>query len=111
MQVELLVERMGQNEYIAKLGGASYRFRRNEHGHMVAEISDVGVIAKVSDPRNGSFRPYVPPDPFAPESKPAENANMQKEEVPQTFECQICHKSFDTKHKLQGHMGGAHRGN
>ena len=96
MQVQLLVERMGQDEYTAKLGGSAYRFKRNDHGHMVAEITDTGVIAKVSDPRNGSFQPYTPPEPEA-------------EAAPELFACSICGKEFDTPGKVTSHMGGAHR--
>jgi hypothetical protein len=60
MQVQLLVER-DQNECIVKLAGTAYKFKRNEHGHLVAEISDLETIKWVSDPINTSFRLYVPP--------------------------------------------------
>jgi len=100
MQVQLLVERMGQDEYNAKIAGASYKFRRNDHGHMVAEITDEGIIKRVSDPRNGSFAPYTPPEP---------KVETAPDKDPETFPCPVCGKSFDTVGKVNSHMGGAHR--
>lgn len=61
MQVRLMVER-GQDEYLAKLGGKAYSFKRNEHGHLVAEITDLPTIEWITDPRNTAFQPYSPPE-------------------------------------------------
>lgn len=62
MQVRLMVER-GQDECIVKLAGANYKFVRNKHGHLVAEITDLLSIQWVENPRNTSFMPYVAPKP------------------------------------------------
>ena len=112
MQVQLLVERQGQNEYIAKLGGSSYRFKRNDHGDMVAEISDSDVITKISDPRNGSFKPYVIPevkDTRVFDETVDENVTTSPDSTEESFACPVCGKSFDTSGKMNSHMGGAHR--
>lgn len=71
MQVRLLVER-DQNECIVKLAGTAYKFKRNEHGHLVTEISDVEHIKWVNDPLNTSFVQYVPPKAkvIEPEKEP-----------------------------------------
>ncbi|MFZ4436808.1 MAG: hypothetical protein ACOYOS_00110 [Syntrophales bacterium] len=62
MQVQLLVER-DQNECIVKLAGRSYRFKRNENGHLVSDITDLDHIKWVSDPmHNTSFRLYSVPE-------------------------------------------------
>lgn len=61
MQVQLLVER-DQNECIVKLAGTAYKFKRNEYGHLVSEITDQEHIKWVSDPmHNTSFRLYNVP--------------------------------------------------
>jgi hypothetical protein len=61
MQVQLLVER-DQNECIVRLAGTAYKFKRNEHGHLVSEITDHDDIKWVSDPRhNTAFKPYSVP--------------------------------------------------
>jgi hypothetical protein len=60
MLVRLMVER-GQDVCSVKLAGAFYTFKRNEHGHLVSDISDLLTIKWVSDPRNSSFMPYNPP--------------------------------------------------
>jgi len=60
MQVQLLVER-DQNECTVKLAGTAYKFKRNEHGHLVSEITDQEHIKWVSDPHNTSFKMYAPP--------------------------------------------------
>ena len=85
MQVRLLVER-GQDECIVKLAGTSYKFKRNEHGHLVAEITDLLSIQWVSDPRNSSFIPYTLPKPKAeleaevpPATDPALESNVGDE--------------------------------
>lgn len=112
MQVQLLVERQGQDEYTAKLGGSTYRFKRNDHGDMVAEITDSGVIAKISDPRNGSFRPYVLPEVTEKQifdETVDENVAASPETTEASFPCPICGKTFDTVGKVNSHMGGAHR--
>lgn len=58
MQVQLLVER-GQNECIVRLAGTAYKFKRNEYGHLVSEITDHDDIKWVSDPHhNTAFKPY-----------------------------------------------------
>ncbi|MFZ2809402.1 MAG: C2H2-type zinc finger protein [Desulfosalsimonadaceae bacterium] len=44
-------------------------------------------------------------------SAPAEDKAMADQtNTGSGFECPICHASFETKRKLHGHMGGAHRG-
>ena len=61
MLVQLLVER-DQNECTVKLAGRAYKFKRNEHGHLVSEITDHDHIKWVSDPtHNTSFKIYNAP--------------------------------------------------
>ena len=61
MQVQLLVER-DQNECVVKLAGMAYKFKRNESGHLVSEITDGEHIKWVSDPmHNTSFKIYGAP--------------------------------------------------
>jgi hypothetical protein len=60
MQVQLFVDR-DQNECIVNLAGTAYKFKRNEHGHLVSEITDQEHIKWVSASVNTSFRLYVPP--------------------------------------------------
>jgi len=61
MQVQLFVER-DQNECIVNLAGTAYKFKRNEHGHLVSEITDMEHIKWVSDPsHHTSFKAYNPP--------------------------------------------------
>jgi hypothetical protein len=112
MQVQLLVER-DQNECIVKLAGTAYKFKRNEHGHLVAEISDQETIKWVSDPINTSFRLYSVPKPKVidvalapPASEAALDAVVEPAEV---FTCEICGRAFTTQRALKGHMGGAHK--
>ena len=62
MHLQLLVER-DQNECIVKLAGTAYKFKRNEHGHLVSEITDQEHIKWVSDPtHNTSFKMYSAPE-------------------------------------------------
>ena len=49
--VQLLVER-DQNECIVKLAGTAYKFKRNEYGHLVSDITDQDDIKWVSDPHS-----------------------------------------------------------
>jgi hypothetical protein len=61
MQVQLLVER-DQNECIVKLAGTAYKFKRNEYGHLVSDITDHDDIKWVSDPMHStSFKVYSKP--------------------------------------------------
>ena len=61
MQVQLLVER-GQDECVVRLAGTAYKFKRNEHGHLVSDITDHDDLKWVSDPRNGTaFKEYIDP--------------------------------------------------
>jgi hypothetical protein len=61
MMVQLLVER-DQNECIVKLAGTAYKFKRNEYGHLVSDITDQDHIKWVSDPtHNTSFKIYSAP--------------------------------------------------
>jgi hypothetical protein len=61
MLVQLLVER-DQNECTVKLAGRAYKFKRNEHGHLVSDITDYDHIKWVSDPtHNTSFKLYSAP--------------------------------------------------
>ena len=53
MQVQLLVER-DQNECIVKLAGTAYKFKRNEYGHLVSDITDHDDIKWVSDPHHNT---------------------------------------------------------
>jgi hypothetical protein len=185
MQVKLMVER-GQDECVVKLAGTHYKFIRNEHGDLIAEVSDLQTIKFVSDPRNSSFMPYSgsktiieaglkkpagmpdgvlietqivdevfdekvtfteepPPeglplheqvgsDAYAPhvgqvdETTPALNEAQNTpvsgevadapekvdgaEVAPSTgeFVCPECGKDMKSAQRLQGHMGGVHRG-
>lgn len=130
MEVQLLVER-DQDECFVRLAGTTYKFRRNEHGHLITEINDLETIKWVSNPmHNTSFRPYSPPEPkavpeavtveagerAAPAEEPEPLAAMPEETEPEPepepkgMPCPICGKRFATPLKLRGHMGGAHRG-
>jgi hypothetical protein len=61
MQVQLLVER-DQNECIVNLAGTAYKFKRNEYGHLVSDITDHDDIKWVSDPHNRTaFKAYINP--------------------------------------------------
>jgi hypothetical protein len=61
MQVQLLVER-DQNECIVRLAGTAYTFKRNEHGHLVSDITDHDDIKWVTDPiHNTAFKAYSAP--------------------------------------------------
>ena len=61
MQVQLLVER-DQNECIVRLAGTAYKFKRNEYGHLVSDITDYDDIKWVTDPtHNTTFRAYSDP--------------------------------------------------
>lgn len=62
MLIQLLVER-DQNTCFVKLAGTAYKFERNEHGHLVANITDVEHIRWVNDPINTSFKEYRLPKP------------------------------------------------
>ena len=56
-----MVER-DQNECIVKLAGTAYKFKRNEYGHLVSDITDHDDIKWVSDPHhNTSFKLYSEP--------------------------------------------------
>ena len=58
MQVQLLVER-DQNECIVNLAGTAYKFKRNDHGHLVSDITDQEHIKRISDPfHNTAFKEY-----------------------------------------------------
>jgi hypothetical protein len=58
MQVQLLVER-DQNECIVNLAGTAYKFKRNDHGHLVCDITDQEHIKRISDPfHNTAFKEY-----------------------------------------------------
>lgn len=58
MQVQLFVER-DQSECIVNLAGTAYKFKRNEHGHLVSEITDQEHIKWVTDPyHNTAFKEY-----------------------------------------------------
>jgi len=60
MQVQLLVER-DQNECIVNLAGTAYKFKRNEYGHLVSEITYQEHIKWLNNPHNTSFKPYSAP--------------------------------------------------
>ena len=61
MQVQLFVER-DQSECIVNLAGTAYKFKRNEHGHLVSEITDQEHIKWVTDPYNNTaFKAYSVP--------------------------------------------------
>ena len=58
MQIQLLVER-DQNECIVNLAGTAYKFKRNDHGHLVSDITDQEHIKRISDPfHNTAFKEY-----------------------------------------------------
>ena len=128
MKVRLFVER-DQNECVVNLAGTAYRFKRNEYGHLVSDITDEEHIAWVSNPmHNASFRVYSLPEPkAAPEvaaEAVAQTVSVKAEENPRESEaaepkqrpeptglpCPICGKRFDSMTRLRGHMGGAHKG-
>ena len=61
MQVQLLVER-DQNECVVKLAGTAYKFKRNEYGNLVSDITDLEHIKWVTDPyHNTVFKAYSIP--------------------------------------------------
>ena len=128
MQVRLFVER-DQNECIVNLAGTAYRFKRNEYGHLVSDITDEEHIAWVSNPmHNASFRVYSPPEPkAAPDvaaeavaetvsvkagENPRESEAAEPKQGPEAtgFPCPICGKRFTSMTRLRGHKGGAHKG-
>lgn len=78
MQVQLLVER-DQSECIVKLAGTSYKFKRNEHGDFVADITNEEHIRWVSNPfHNTSFKVYSPPKDQVDGARVNERANSRK---------------------------------
>lgn len=62
MLVRLMAER-DSNECTTKMAGTTYKFKRNEYGHLVTEVTDVNHIAWVGDPHNSAFLPYAIPKP------------------------------------------------
>ena len=61
MQVQLLVER-DQNECIVNLAGTAYKFKRNDQGHLVSDITDHEHIKRILDPsHNTAFKEYIVP--------------------------------------------------
>lgn len=61
MLIQLLVER-DQNTCVVKLAGTTYTFKRNAHGHLVANIENEEHIRWVSNPsHNTSFKIYANP--------------------------------------------------
>jgi hypothetical protein len=58
MQIQLLVER-DQNECIVNLAGTAYKFKRNDHGHLVSDITDQEHIKRILDPfHSTAFKEY-----------------------------------------------------
>ena len=61
MQFQLLVER-DQNECIVNLAGTAYKFKRNDQGHLVSDITDHDDIKWISDPfHQAAFKEYGAP--------------------------------------------------
>lgn len=84
MQVQLFVER-DQNECIVNLAGTAYKFKRNEHGHLVSEITDQEHIKWVTDPNhNTAFKAYS-----APEKKISEEGVAEEVTIPETVESRM----------------------
>ena len=84
MQVQLFVER-DQNECIVNLAGTAYKFKRNEHGHLVSEITDQEHIKWVTDPNhNTAFKAYS-----APEKKISEEGVAEEGTIPETVESRM----------------------
>ena len=82
MQVQLLVER-DQNECIVNLAGTAYKFKRNEYGHLVSDITDQEHIKWVSDPNhNTAFKAYsVPKKKIIEEELPLQDLDDEIAEV------------------------------
>ena len=84
MQVQLFVER-DQNECIVNLAGTAYKFKRNEHGHLVSEITDQEHIKWVTDPNhNTAFKAYS-----APEKKISEEGVAEEGIISETVESRM----------------------
>lgn len=82
MQVQLLVER-GQPENIVRLVGMSYTFKRNEFGHLVAEITDPTSLEWVANARNTSFVPYeIPKDSIISTTVELNDTSLVTEDSP-----------------------------
>lgn len=62
MLVRLMAER-DANECTTKMAGTTYKFKRNEYGHLVTEVIDAEVIKFVEHAHNTAFMPYTIPKP------------------------------------------------
>ena len=114
MQVQLLVER-DQNECIVKLAGRAYKFKRNEYGHLVSDITDQEHIKWASDPtHNTSFKLYSEPKKIIEEVSDevtekvvAEVANVVVEELADDPE--VPEPSIEPKQKNSSKTKGSKR--
>lgn len=63
MQVQLLESTVGNgvDTCIMKLAGVDYEFVRNEHGHLVTEVTDTDHLQWANLPVNSAFRIYALP--------------------------------------------------
>jgi hypothetical protein len=121
MLIQNLVER-DANECQVRMAGIQYMFKRNVHGHLVAEVTDPESIKRMIT-GNAAFRKYEEPVTVA-EAGLATPPGMPEGELIDkvTFDppvriakggtvewlCEICGKPFPTQRALRGHMGGAH---
>jgi hypothetical protein len=86
MQVQLFVER-DQNECIVNLAGTAYKFKRNDHGHLVSDITDQEHIKWVTDPfHNTAFKEYNVMKKITDEVAPVADS---PEAVPETAESRM----------------------
>ena len=86
MQVQLLVER-DQNECIVNLAGTAYKFKRNDHGHLVSDITDQEHIKRILDPfHNTAFKEYNVLKKITEEVAPVADS---PEAVPETAESRM----------------------
>jgi hypothetical protein len=86
MQVQLLVER-DQNECIVNLAGTAYKFKRNDHGHLVSDITDQEHIKRILDPfHNTAFKEYNVLKKITEEVAPVADS---PEAVPETVESRM----------------------
>ena len=86
MQVQLLVER-DQNECIVNLAGTAYKFKRNDHGHLVSDITDQEHIKRILDPfHNTTFKEYNVLKKITEEVAPVADS---PEAVPETAESRM----------------------
>lgn len=85
MLIQLLVEREG-DEHVLKVEGVRHTFRRNGHGHLVAEVTNPEYIRWMIQRGGSSYCVYQEPkltgeileDVLVPDAEPAEEPETPK---------------------------------